>query len=203
MQIDNFTIVNLRRRRFLTTCAGVGITGLAGCTSDSSSDDDSGENDTTTDSSTGKSNQHDIDEPFTVGSGSKSIQYVVAEATLARSVGTSSISADADGLFLIVVLSMENVGDETIDITSRHLQVVDSEGREFDADSGASVYINQDPRFEAEGISFEQLQPGVQQRRVVVFDVATNESYALKIDPAGTFSGAETHYVALGNVPEP
>src|SRR6056297_814447 len=94
------------RRRFLTTCAGVGMTGLAGCTSDDSSSDNSDENDTTTDSSennsAGKTNQHDVDEPFTVGSGSKSIQYVVEEATLARNVGSSSISDDADGLFLIV-----------------------------------------------------------------------------------------------------
>jgi len=98
---------------------------------------------------------------------------------------------------------MENVGNETIDITSRHLKVVDSEDRRFDADTEANTYINQDSRFDVEGIMFEQLQPGLQQTRAIAFDVATNQSYAFQVDPAGVFSGAESHYVALGNVPEP
>lgn len=199
--------MDMERRLFLSTSLGVGLTGLAGCTTDEGSAGDSGDEDDTTDAEDGSAaedgTQHDVGERFTVGSGEKSIRYTVEEATLARSVGTSSFNTDADGLFLIVVLSMENVGDETIDITSRHLQVVDSEGREFDADTGANVYVSQDARFDAEGITFEQLQPGIRQTRVVVFDVATNQSYALKIDPAGIFSGADTHYVGLGNVPEP
>jgi hypothetical protein len=200
-----------KRREVLAGISATGLGAIAGCAgsdnSDSSGGDTSGGSDgeaTATDTET-KSNedQHDIGEPFEVGSGEKSIEYIVEGASLARSIGTSSFNIDADGLFLIVILRMKNTGNESIDITSRHLRLVDSEGREFDADTEASSYIGQDSRFDAEGILFEQLQPGLTQKRAVPFDVVTEESYALKVDPAGMFSEAAAHYVALGNVPEP
>ncbi len=197
------------RRRVLTSISGVGLTWIAGCSGDRSNGD-SGDEDTPADStptsedeSEENDNQHDIDESFRVGSGAQSIRYIVEGGSLATEIGASSINTEADGVFIIVILNMENVGDQSIDITSRHLRVVDSQGREFDADTGANIYIEQDSRFDVDGITFEQLQPGLQQTRAVVFDVGPNESYALKVDPAGMFSGANIHYVALGNVPEP
>jgi len=204
-------IDRIKRRKVLVGISASGLGAIAGCAgsdnSDSSSGDtngDSGEETTATETESDEDeNQHDIGESFEVGSGEKSIEYIVEEATLARAIGTSSFNVEADGLFLIVILEMENTGNESIDITSRHLRLVDSQGREFDADTEASSYINQDSRFDAEGILFEQLQPGLAQTRAVPFDVATQESYALKVDPAGIFSGSEAHYVALGNVPEP
>lgn len=195
----------IRRRSVLASMSVVGLGAIAGCTGSDTPDDDSGgETPTATETESSEDeNQHDVGELFEVGSGEKSIRYTVQEGTLARAIGSSSFNVEADGLFLIVILRMENTGNESIDITSRHLRLVDSEGREFDASSEASSYFSQDSRFEAEGILFEQLQPGLEQTRAVAFDVPTEESYALKIDPAGIFSGAEAHYVALGNVPEP
>jgi len=199
------------RRQVLSGLSVIGISGLAGCSSGESTTDDSSatesgdesEESTADDDSSEDANQHEIGESFTVGSGTQSIAYVVEQASLAELIGTSSFNTEPDGLFLVLIVTMENVGDETIDITSRHLKVVDNEGRRFDADTEANTYIGQDSRFDAEGIVFEQLQPGLQQTRAIAFDVATNRSYAFQVDPAGLVSGAESHYVALGNVPEP
>lgn len=202
----------IERRDLVVGLSTAGVIGLAGCASgESSAGDADGSNAgeetseaTPTETASSESEtQHDVGEAFTVGSGEKSIRYVVEEATLARAIGTSSVNVEADGLFLIVILNMENTGDKSIDITSRHLRLVDSQGREFEADTEANTYISQDSRFDVDGILFEQLQPGLEQTRAVAFDVATEESYALMVDPAGVFSNAETHYVALGNVPNP
>jgi hypothetical protein len=205
-------MVNMSRRTIFTGISAVGLGSVSGCAgSDSPDNGDTGadgdpnqatDSPTETESSE-EENQHDIGESFEVGSGEKAIRYIVEEATLARAIGSSNFNVSADGLFLIVILQMENIGTESIDITSRHLRLVDSQGREFDASTEASTYFSQDTRFDVEGILFEQLQPGLEQTKAVAFDVPTEESYALKVDPAGIFSGADANYVALGNVPEP
>ncbi|WP_435070088.1 DUF4352 domain-containing protein [Haloplanus sp. C73] len=201
-------LARIGRRDLLAGVSTVGVGAVAGCSGSETPDNGGGASDETEPTATATETseddtQHEVGESFEVGSGAKSIRYVVENASLARAIGTSSFNVEADGLFLVVILRMENTGTESIDITARHLRLVDSQGREFDADSEASTYINQDSRFDAEGILFEQLQPGLEQTRAVPFDVATEESYALKVAPAGAFSGAEAHYVALGNVPSP
>lgn len=195
---NNNRIMDLNRRRVLAGISAVGLTGIAGC----AGGDDSQEDFEETPTDTPENQQHKVGESFAVGSGPKAIKYTVKNASLAREIGTSSISTEADGVFLVAILIMENIGDETIDVTSRHLRLIDSQDREFDADTGAAYYIDQDSRFNTEGITFEQLQPGLRQTRAIVFDVPSGESYALKVDPAGMFSAADTHYVALGNIPQ-
>jgi hypothetical protein len=154
--------------------------------------------------STGESEQesfsHDIGESFTVGDGSQSVQYQATDAFSQEAVGSSGIGSEADGVFLVVILEMENVGDESFDITDRHLRAVDSEDREFEADFEASAYADNDPRIEAEGITYEQLNPGLSVTRAAVFDVNPGREYRLKIEPVGVFSSADTHYVTIGNV---
>jgi hypothetical protein len=154
------------------------------------------------DSSTGEqeSLSHDIGESFTVGDGDQSVQYQATDAFTQNAVGSSGIGTEADGIFLVVILEMENVGDESFDITDRHLRAVDGEDREFEADFEASAYADSDSRIEAEGITSEQLNPGLSVTRAVIFDVNPGEEYRLKIEPVGVFSNADTHYVPIGSV---
>jgi len=206
-------MTTINRRQVLKT-AGVGILmgGLAGCSSDGDNGDGSGdgnEDNQNTPEPTPSSTPtpegpptHEIGESFIVGSGEQSIRYTVVEATTADAIGTETVNEEADGRFLIIILRMENVGSESLDISTNNLKLVDSENREFDADTGASVYIEQDPRFDVEGVSFTQLQPGLEVTRAVIFDVVPGNSYAFKADPQGLFSDADSHYVPLGTVPE-
>lgn len=141
---------------------------------------------------------HEMGEEFTVGSGEKSIQYRVADAsTLERPIGTGSVSTEPDGIFVVVVLEMENVGQESLDISTRHLKLVDGQEREFEADTEALTYAGQDGGIQAEAITFDQLQPGLSVKRSVIYDVPSDQSYSLMAEPAGMFSGAEPHYVSL------
>jgi hypothetical protein len=161
--------------------------------------DGSGNGDSAEDSGQ-QSLSHDVGESFTVGDGDQSVQYQATDAFSQDAVGTSGVGSEADGIYLVVILEMENVGDESFDITDRHLRAVDSEDREFEADFEASAYADSDPRIEAEGITYEQLNPGLSVTRAVIFDVNPGEEYRLKIEPVGVFSSADTHYVTIGSV---
>jgi hypothetical protein len=143
---------------------------------------------------------YELNESFTVGSGDQSIQYRVIDAFGQESVGSSSIGTDADGIYLIVILELENVGDESFDISDRQLRAVDDQDREYEADFSAAAYADSDPRIGVEGITYDQLNPGLTTTRAVVFDVNPGAEYQLKIEPVGVFSSADENYVQLGEV---
>lgn len=144
---------------------------------------------------------HEVGETFVVGSGAQSIEYVVNDASgIGDYIGSSpDLGATPDGLFLVINLTLTNVGDESLDITTNLLKLIDEEDREFEADTEAGIYAGQDSRISAEPISFDQLQPGLSVTRSVIFDVP-NGIYRFAAEPAGAFSGAETHYVPIGEV---
>lgn len=201
----------MKRRKVLATLGAVGSTvALAGCSgetednpdngggggenSDGNSGDGSGESDSTP--------THEIGEAFTVGSGDSTVEYTVSSASSYSEIGGEFSSEEANGVFLVVQLEMTNQTGETIDVSSNHLKAVDAEDNQFDADAGASVYVESDPRIDAEGISFEQLNPGLTTSGAVVFDVAPGNSYRLLVEPVGLFSSAESHFVELGTIEE-
>lgn len=141
------------------------------------------------------SNMHAVGESFVVELGEKSIEYTVTDMRTATSVGSDAIGEESDGVFLIVTLSMTNVGDESLDLTSNVFSAIDSQDREFDVDSDALIYLEN-------SIDFEQLDPGLEKTGVIVFDVGPGDEYNLRIEPAGIFSNAEPHEVELGTVEE-
>ncbi|MFD1570340.1 MULTISPECIES: DUF4352 domain-containing protein [Haloferacaceae] len=200
------------RRQFIVTSGVVGISALAGCSGDGGTDDggsDGGSNDGNNDGSDGGSDggdeqqtlTHDIGETFTVGDGAQEIQYTVNDySTIEDYIGSGpDLGSTPDGIFLVVNLDMENVGDESLDITTNFLKVIDGEDRTFDADTEAGIYADQDSRISAEPISFDQLQPGLSVTRSVIFDVPSG-TYRFAAQPAGIFSNSDTHYVPLGDV---
>lgn len=162
---------------------------------DSQVEDSNEGEDTSTETQTQQPLTHEIGEPFTVGSGDQSIEYRVVDAFFQETVD----SEEAEGIYFVVVLDMENVGQESFDISDRHLRAVDDQDREFEADFGASAYAEYDSRIDAEGITNEQLNPGLTITRSVIFDVNPGAEYQLKIEPAGVFSGADAHYIPVGS----
>jgi len=219
----------MERRQFVVSSSAVGITLLAGCSGDStteesgsdggedeaenSSTEESGDNaeDSSADGSDGDQSEslneepetltHEIGDSFTVGDGAQSIQYAVSDySTIEDYIGAGpDLGSTPDGIFLVVNLDMENVGDETIDISTNFLKLVDQEDRTFDADTEAGVYADQDQRISADPITFDQLQPGLSVTRAVIFDVPSG-TYRFAAEPTGIFSNADTHYVPLGEV---
>jgi hypothetical protein len=180
------------------TCLGVlgGVIATAGCTGGGGES----RSKTTSTSTTKEPTSHDLGEPFTVGTGAKSIQYRVRDAfSVDTAVGSSMVSIEPDGVFIAVILELENVGQESLDIGTRHLKLLDADGRTFEADTEALSYAVNDERL-AEPLTFDQLQPGLAVTRTILFDVPAGSAYGLVVDPVGIFSSADDHFVPLGRV---
>jgi len=179
---------------------GMGVMGAAlpdRATNDVSESGDSGDGGggasvpTPTSTPTPSSLTHSIGEAFTVGSGGQSIEYTVSSAEESDAIGSGQFAEEADGVFIVVEMEMTNVADESVDISSNMYQLVDSESREYDTDSEAMARAE-------DSILFEQLDPGVTKRGVVIYDVPTDQTgRQLRVKPAGAFSGADEHFVEL------
>jgi hypothetical protein len=198
----------LRRGLIRLSGAVIGSMAIAGCSSENGTEDNAGRDESSTNTPTSTSTatptpessyvQEEFDSPFVVGSGEKSIEYRVTQAALTREIGGQYSSEEANGIFIVITMEMTNIGDETVDITSRHLKAMNEDGQTFDADTGLSFYLSSDDRFDVEGISFEQLNPGLTTDGAVVFDVVPGDYYFLSVEPAGIFSAARPHIVPLG-----
>jgi hypothetical protein len=143
---------------------------------------------------------HQIGENFTVGNGDQTVEYIINSVESYEIIGNQFIEEEANGIFLVAELEMTNQTDQTIDIGTNHLKMVDSSGNQFDSSDDAMTAIDQDDRIESESIIFEQLNPGLSTQGAVGYDVAPGESYALLIEPLGVFSNAESHLVEVGSI---
>lgn len=181
----------MNRRKYLSTIGALTLT--AGCAGDADTD----ETPPTTTTTDGPP-MHEMGETFTVGDGATEIEYQTTDAfAITDAIGSAYAATDPDGMFVVVTLEMENVGDESLDITTNHLKLVDDQARTFEADTEALTYATNDPRIEADAIMFDQLQPGLSVTRSIIFDVPSEGGYGLMVDPAGVFSTAESHVVLL------
>lgn len=79
-------------------------------------------------------------------------------------VGSDMFGEDAQGQFLLVHVTVRNVGDEAQYFDSSSQKLVDAQGRQHSADSAAAIYLD--------GSSFlESVNPGNSVEGIVVFDV--------------------------------
>lgn len=81
-------------------------------------------------------------------------------------LGTAPVSTTAQGVFCLVSLSVSNVGNEAQLFDASSQVAFDAQGREFSADSGASIYLG-----DASNSFLEQLNPGSAVEGQLVYDV--------------------------------
>lgn len=117
------------------------------------------------------------------------IAYTVTNARMASSIGDSTFGDQADGVFVIVDMKLENLGKETITMSSSYVKAIDSQDRVFESDSGAWIYLE-------DNLLLKQLQPGLPTSGQAVFDVPTGETIMLKV--AGSFWGGDEKIIVLG-----
>ncbi|MFD0904391.1 DUF4352 domain-containing protein [Actinomadura sediminis] len=84
-------------------------------------------------------------------------------------VGDEFAGSEAQGQYVLVHVTVENIGDEARMFDGTNQKLIDTRGREFEADTEAAVWSNQDTK------SFlEQINPGNSVKGVVIFDVPEN-----------------------------
>jgi len=172
--------------------------GLAGCSEETSSGNGGGNGNGNGNSDSTPT--HEIGESFTVGDGDQTVEYIVNSVNAYSEIGGQFTSEQASGVYAVVEMEMTNQSNETIDVSSSHLKLVNAQDQQFDASTGASIYAESDSRIQAEPISFEQLNPGLSTSGVVVFDVNPGATYDLLVNPVGIFSSANSHRVTLGEI---
>lgn len=142
---------------------------------------------------------HDLDESFTVGSGSEAIGYRIIDFYRADEIGSSANNDAADGTFLIVVLELSNPRDNAISFPNNNFLAWNEEQIRY-IDDDATPKIGDDDRIDVQPIGTATVLSGSSKTGAVVFDLDTDQTYWIRINPTG--DSGETHYVRVGPVSE-
>ena len=82
-----------------------------------------------------------------------------------RQVGDTGFGVKAQGQFVLVSVTVENIGDEPQALFGDSQKLFDAAGREYSADSEAAIYL------EDSNSLWEEINPGNKVDGVIVFDV--------------------------------
>lgn len=138
---------------------------------------------------------HDLGETFLVDDVSFTVNKITKQSEVGEYLMGTLMGAEANGIFYIVDLTLENEAQESKDIFMEDFKIIDSQGRKFDYDTMAEIYYDKEGK---KAIMFgEQLQPGLPISGVKIFDLPeTAEGLKLEIGCCGFTS--ETAQVDLG-----
>lgn len=130
-----------------------------------------------------------IGEAITVGG----VEFTVHGTKTAENVG-GQYGQNAQGTYLILDVTVKNVGNEAITTDSSFFQLKSGE-KTFDADGTAGIYANPDTNF-----FLEQVNPDLSAKGFVVFDVSdeviANTELMLQVQTG--FFGTETGAIKVG-----
>ncbi|MFC0866019.1 DUF4352 domain-containing protein [Sphaerimonospora cavernae] len=83
-------------------------------------------------------------------------------------VGQGFTASKAQGRYVLVHLTVRNIGDKAQTFYGSNQKLIDSKGREFDADTGAAIFVKGSNSF------IEQVNPGNSVKSILLFDVPMN-----------------------------
>ncbi|GHH51442.1 DUF4352 domain-containing protein [Streptomyces candidus] len=82
-----------------------------------------------------------------------------------RNIGGSDFGQEAQGQFILVHVKVENIGEEAQTFDGGSQKLIDSDGKEYSADTSAGIYLDDSKSF------LEQINPGNSVTGVIVYDV--------------------------------
>jgi hypothetical protein len=93
----------------------------------------------------------------------KDFKYTFLSAKTQNSVGSEFFGEDASGIFLIIDLEVENVGNEA-EYIPNEIYIIDNQEREFSQDDSVWIYLD-------DNFIFEELNPGLTKKGQLIFDI--------------------------------
>lgn len=134
------------------------------------SNDSSDQNTETKQESEPKEVTYKIGDTIKVGN----VSYKVKKMSTASSVGPSILPSNAKDTFVVIDISVKNNDSKAITVDSNFFKLI-SNGKEFEADSMASMSANQGEDGEIKNSFFyDSLNPDVSLSGKVVFDVSSD-----------------------------
>jgi len=132
---------------------------------------------TTTSSENGniKATQEEV-QTYSVGDSVQAgdFKWRITKFTTAKTIGTNPyLTTEADGIYLILDVEIENTGNSAEYLMDSYLKLVDDQNREFSPDSSAAIYLDSN-----QALLFEQVNPGIVKKGKIVFDVPENLNVA-------------------------
>ena len=154
--------------------------------------DDAGYEDTNSETEELKTFQ--VEESFIVDDVEFTINKVTKESIIGDYVLDILFGTEANGIFYVVDLTLENKAKESKNIFVEQFKIVDNQERKFDYDTEAEIYYKEGNK---KAITFgEQLQPDLPVTGVKIFDIPPiAEDLKLEIRCCGLSS--EVAYVDL------
>ncbi|MGS2646066.1 DUF4352 domain-containing protein [Streptosporangium sp. G12] len=121
----------------------------------------------------------------TVRDGKFSFKITKVEKGVAR-VGSELFGSDAQGEYVIIHVNVKNVGDEAQTFSGGNQKLIDSRGREYDADTGAAIFIKDANSF------LEKINPGNSVDGLLLFDMPKRARLSAIVLRDSLFSGGVT-----------
>lgn len=101
-------------------------------------------------------------------------------------VGTNEyLTEKAQGQFVLVRMTVRNIGDREQSFTTSAQKLIDAQGRQYSVDDMATITLDA-------GVSFEQINPGNSVDATIVFDVPSGIVPAVLEVHDSVFSGGES-----------
>jgi hypothetical protein len=108
-------------------------------------------------------------------------------------VGGEFLSEDANGIYVVVKLTIENTKDETKTFSESAAKFVAPNGKKYSTDTDGTIAASGD----GETLIFEDMQPDVPKTGLLVFDVPKAAVKGGKLEVSDLF-GRGGAYVDLG-----
>jgi len=138
-----------------------------------------------------QNNQHEVyyaGDKVEVGNFAYTINSYYTTDKIGQDIAGTFMGEKADGIFLVLDVTIENIGKESKRMWGSYIKVIDDQQRTFKHDTTAEIYLD-------ESFSFEQMQPGLPKTGKVVFDVPKDLKGMLGISSDSMWSD-EVKYVS-------
>lgn len=117
--------------------------------------------------------------------------YTITDVKTASSVGDDFTKKEATGVYVIVTMTIENIGKESATMGTSDVKIIDSEGRTFESDTNAWIALKNN-------ILLKQIQPGLPVTGETIFDVPKGITGNLQVSGGGW--GTDTKLISLGTI---
>jgi hypothetical protein len=112
----------------------------------------------------------------------KGTSYKVTAATTAQAVGGEFTREEADGVFIVVTLTLTNEKDDPRTILADAVRIIGGNGNEYTVDTEACIAV------ENSLCVLEEIQPDLPKKLVAVYDVPPGAVNGAKLQASDLFS---------------
>lgn len=118
--------------------------------------------------------------------------YTVQNVSFIKTIGNKYIEDTADGIYMLVTLTIKNISDETRTLDGSLFAVTDKNGAKYEFSTDASTTLEMSGK---KTLFLKECQPNITTKGVLVFEVPEKAEYYLHL--IGSFWGVNSVKVLL------